>query len=227
MPMAFETREEILEKVLAMKKPDCPHCGEPMSIWEVPPITVGDGLGWGTPYLFICFNDSCPLYTQGWDHMKETYAHTASYRCMNYPGTAQFELIPVFSDMGAKGQIIDEAALAAETAQKESIKRGFSLLAEYYVSRDGPAALRLLLDPSEAMKVRIKAAEMLGDIGEIDAIDPLRGLKVGNQILETKLLEAVTKIHERTHTRECPFCAEIIKSRAKICKHCGRDVIGV
>lgn len=26
---------------------------------------------------------------------------------------------------------------------------------------------------------------------------------------------------------ECPFCAEIIKAKAKVCKHCGRDVMPV
>jgi len=158
--------------------------------------------------------------------MKENYAHTASYRCMNYPGTEQFELIPVFSSMGAKGQIVDEEARAIEEAQKEAIKRGFSILAECYVKKDGPAVMRILLDPTEAMRVRTKAVEMLGDIGEIDAIEPLRNLKVGNQILETKLQEAVDKIHARNFTRECPFCAEIIKKRAKICKHCGKEVAG-
>jgi hypothetical protein len=146
---------------------------------------------------------------------------------MNYPGTEQFELIPVFSSMGAKGQIIDEETRAIEEAQKEAIKRGFFILAECYVKKDGPAVLRILLDPNEAMRVRTKAAEMLGDIGEIDAIEPLRNLKVGNQILETKLQEAVGKIHARYFTRECPFCAEIIKKRAKICKHCGKETAGM
>ena len=225
--MTFETKEEVLERVLAMEKPRCPHCNEEMNIWEVPPLNFSDGLGWGSPYLFLCFNDSCSLYTQGWDHLKETYAHTASYRCMNYPGTEQFELMPVFSPMGATGQIIDEAAVAAQEALKESIKRGFSVLSECYVTKDGPSVLRILLDPTEPMRVRSKAAEMLGDIGEVDAIEPLRNLKVGNQILETKLQEAVKKIHERTFTRECPFCAEIIKSRAKICKHCGKKTAGL
>jgi hypothetical protein len=225
--MAFETKEEVLERVLAMEKPKCPHCGEEMNLWEVPPLNFSDGLGWGAPYLFLCFNDNCSLYTQGWAHLKENYAHTASYRCMNYPGTKQFELIPVFSPMGAKGQIIDEAAMAAQEALKESIKRGFSVLSECYVTKDGPSVLRILLDPTEPMRVRTKAAEMLGDIGELDAIDPLRNLKVGNQILETKLKDAVKKIHERTFTRECPFCAEIIKSRANKCKHCGEDVAGL
>ena len=225
--MAFETKEEVLERVLAMEKPMCPHCNEEMNIWEVPPLNFSDGLGWGSPYLFLCFNDNCTLYTQGWDHLKENYAHTASYRCMNYPGTEQFELMPVFSPMGATGQIIDEAAVAAQEALKESIKRGFSVLSECYVTKDGPSVLRILLDPTEPMRVRSKAAEMLGDIGEVDAIEPLRNLKVGNQILETKLQEAVKKIHERTFTRECPFCAEIIKSRAKVCKHCGKDIAGL
>lgn len=25
-------------------------------------------------------------------------------------------------------------------------------------------------------------------------------------------------------TRECPYCAEVIKTRAVVCKHCGRDL---
>ncbi|RLC31553.1 MAG: zinc ribbon domain-containing protein, partial [Deltaproteobacteria bacterium] len=33
-------------------------------------------------------------------------------------------------------------------------------------------------------------------------------------------------IHDRHFTRECPFCAEIIKKRAKLCKHCNQDVAG-
>ncbi|MCK5418660.1 MAG: zinc ribbon domain-containing protein, partial [Desulfobacterales bacterium] len=37
----------------------------------------------------------------------------------------------------------------------------------------------------------------------------------------------VSKIHQRYFTRECPFCAEIIKKRAKICKHCQKEVAGL
>ena len=224
--MSFETKEQVLEKVLSQERPRCPHCNEVMSIWEVPPISFSDGLGWGAPYLFICFNDQCPIYTQGWDHLAENYAHNASYRCMNYPGTKQYEVMPVFSPMGAKGQIIDNEAMAAEQALKESIKKGFSILATCYVEKDGPSVLRILLDPTEPMRVRIKAAEMIGDIGETEAIEPLRNLKIGNEQLQHQLQLSVSKIHERFFTRECPFCAEIIKKRASICKHCGKEVAG-
>jgi predicted RNA-binding Zn-ribbon protein involved in translation (DUF1610 family) len=42
--------------------------------------------------------------------------------------------------------------------------------------------------------------------------------------VQKKVDEAIVKIHERHFTRECPFCAEIIKRRAKVCRHCGKDV---
>jgi hypothetical protein len=59
--MAFETREKVLEKILEEKKPKCPHCGQEMNLWEVPPFNIGDGLGWGVPFLYLCFNDNCSM----------------------------------------------------------------------------------------------------------------------------------------------------------------------
>jgi len=225
--MAFETKEQVLERILTRPKPRCPYCNEEMNLWEVPPVNVGDGLGWGTPYLYICFNDNCSCYQQGWDHMKETYAHTASYRSINYPGTETFEIIPVFSSMGGRGQVVDEQVLAEQEALKEAIKKGFSILADCYVNKDGPQVMRMLLDPTEPVRVRVKAAEMIGDIGELEAIEPIRNVAFGNEILQKKVDGAISRIHERFFTRECPFCAEIIKKRAKICKHCGKEVSGL
>jgi len=225
--MAFETKEQVLEMILTREKPSCPHCGKVMNLWEVPPVTVGDGLGWGTPYLYICFNDQCSCYEQGWNHMKENYAQNASYRCMNYPGTETYEILPVFSSMGGRGQVIDDQVLAEQEALKEATKKGFSILADCYVRKDGPQVLTILLDVTEPMRVRVKAAEMIGDIGELEAIDPIRNVQFGNKILQEKIESAITKIHERFYTRECPFCAEIIKKRAKICKHCSKEVAGL
>lgn len=224
--MFIETKEQVLEKVLSQDKPQCPHCGSEMTIWEVPPFTFSDGLGWGTPYLFICFNDECSLYVQGWDNMEENYGHISSYRCMNYPGTKQFECIPVFSPMGGTGQIIDEEILAEQEILKENTKKGFSILAGAYVDKDHVTVVRLLLDAVQPQRVRLKAAEMIGDIGVPEAIEPIKSARFGNEIIQKTVDESVQKIHERYFTRECPFCAEIIKKRAKICKHCGQDVAG-
>lgn len=224
--MTFETKEQVLEKILTNEKPVCPHCGTEMNLWEVPPIPVGDGLGWGTPYLYICFNDDCPLYTDGWENMKENYGRNSSYRCMCYPGTDQLECIPVFSPFGATGQIIDEQVLAEKKMLKENTKKGFSILANCYVSKDWVEILKLLLDAAQPPQVRLKAAEMLGDIGELEVIESMNNSKFGNQMLQKEVDESVKKIHVRFFTRECPFCAEIIKQRAKVCKHCGKDVSG-
>ncbi len=225
--MAIETRQEYMERVMAMPKPRCPYCNEEMKLWEVPPITFSDGLGWGSPYLFLCFNDECPLYSQGWKDMEENYAQHASMRCFNYPGTEQFECMPVFSPMGGQGQIIDDEVLAQEEMLKEQTKKGFSILADCYVNKDNLTIIRLLSDACEPIRVRIKAAEMIGDIGELEAIEPLRFMKAANQKLQEAIDAAVVHIHERFFTRECPFCAEIIKKRAKICKNCGREVAGL
>jgi hypothetical protein len=222
----FETREQVLEKILEKPKPQCPHCNKEMSIWEVPPFNFSDGLGWGVPFLYLCFNDECPLYRQGWEHIEATYAHKASYRCMNYPGTEQFELMPVFSNMGGRAQIVDDQAVAEQEALKEAIKKGFNILAECYVRQDGPAVLQILTDSTEPSRVRLKAAEMIGDIGELEAVEPIRNLKFGHEPLQKEVDNAIAKIHARFFTRECPFCAEIIKKRAKICKHCGKEVAG-
>jgi ribosomal protein L37AE/L43A len=67
---------------------------------------------------------------------------------------------------------------------------------------------------------------MVGDIGELEAIEPIKIARFGNEIIQKQVDASVKKIHERHFTRECPFCAEIIKKRAKICKHCGQDVAG-
>lgn len=225
--MRIETKQEVLERVLELKKPTCPHCQQEMSLWEVPPVTFSDGLGWGEPYLFLCFNDECSLYTQGWHSLEENYAQRASMRCFNYPGTDQYECMPVFSPQGAKGQIIDDQALAEQESLEANIKKGFSILADCYVNKDGVTAMQLLSDPCEPVRVRIKAAEMVGDISSVEAIEPLRCMRAGNQMLQNAIEEAVVKIHERHFTRECPFCAEIIKKRAKICKHCDKDVAGL
>ena len=224
--MVIETRQEYLERVLEMDKPSCPHCNVEMSLWEVPPVSFSDGLGWGSPYLFLCFNDECPLYTQGWAELEENYAQRASMRCFNYPGTDQFECMPVFSSMGGKGQAIDDQALAEQETLNANIKKGFSILADAFVQKDSVTAMNLLTDSCEPVRVRIKAAEMMGDIGPVEAVEPLRCMRAGNQKLQEAIEAAVGTIHERHFTRECPFCAEIIKKRAKICKHCNQDVAG-
>lgn len=224
--MYIETLEEAYERIASLERPKCPHCNKEMSIWEVPAISVGDGLGWGEPFLFICFNDDCSLFNKGWDDLMENVGHKSSYRCMNYPGTDTYEVLPVFSSFGGSGQVVTDETVAKQKEFEEAIKSGFSILADCYVGKDLVQMLKMTMDSSEPMRVRLKAAEMLGDLAETEAIDPLQNTKFGNQKLQEAVTLAIQKIHERCFTRNCPFCAEIIKKQAQICKHCKMEVAG-
>ncbi|MGE4518473.1 MAG: zinc ribbon domain-containing protein [Desulfobacteraceae bacterium] len=219
------TRDEYLQKLLETDKPVCPHCGKKMDIWEVPPITFSDGLGWGEPFLFVCFNDNCPPFINGWDDMEENYGHKASFRCLNYPFTDNFELMPVFGVTGGEAQIVTEETINEQEKIQERIKTGFSTLADCFVNKDLIKIVSMSQDNTEPVRVRLKAIEMLGDCADItEVIEPLRNIKPPSIKVSEAIEVAVGKIHERCFTRECPFCAEIIKKRAKVCKHCGKEL---
>jgi hypothetical protein len=222
--MAFETKDELLEKYLKMDKPHCPHCDHPMTLWEVPSINFSDGLGWGTPYLFVCFNDDCSSYQQGWDQMSETMEAKASFRCYVEPGQKNFEYMPVFSPMGAQGGRLDDEVLIREEAKKELMKQTFSILTDYYLSKDWDEILKICLDPKIPAKARLKAAEMVGELGGVEATEHLVNHKFPTPVLQQGVANAIQQLHERHYTRECPYCAEIIKKRATVCKHCNKTL---
>ena len=222
--MAFETKEELLEKYLKLDKPRCPHCDVEMTLWEVPPFSFGDGLGWGTPYMFVCFNDECPSYKKGWDHLKETMEAPASYRCYVEPGQKNFEYMPVFSPVGATGGKLDDEVLIREEAKKELMKQTFSVLTDYYISKDWDEILKICLDAKIPSKARLKAAQMVGELGDADAVEHLINHKFPTPVLQEGVKKAIEQLHERHYTRECPYCAEIIKKRAKVCKHCNKEI---
>jgi membrane protein YdbS with pleckstrin-like domain len=53
--------------------------------------------------------------------------------------------------------------------------------------------------------------------GQVVALEELRGPRAG----DVRPPEPITGRVER----ECPYCAERILARARVCKHCGRDVV--
>lgn len=48
----------------------------------------------------------------------------------------------------------------------------------------------------------------------------------GNPAAAATVRSAELRAPERREERECPFCAERILIKAKVCKHCGRDIEG-
>ncbi len=86
------------------ERPTCPHCGKPMNKW-VPPDT--SSLSWGTPFIYICFNDDCPYFVKSWDWMRIHYNRSVAYRHAYNPATGKTLPIWFPSPSAGKDRIID------------------------------------------------------------------------------------------------------------------------
>ncbi|GBE01515.1 hypothetical protein BMS3Abin08_00946 [bacterium BMS3Abin08] len=89
--------------------PACSHCGHKMVKTVPPPYNVGDGLGWGVKYFRVCFNVECSFFVKGWEHMRENYGKTASYRSICLPDSGETDVVCVLSYDGLKGGIVEES----------------------------------------------------------------------------------------------------------------------
>jgi predicted RNA-binding Zn-ribbon protein involved in translation (DUF1610 family) len=213
-----------MEQVMEDKKTVCPHCGQKMNKWSTPTFNFADGLGWCTPFLYVCFNDECTFYVNSWKHMYEIYGQEMGYRHMLHPDSGESSSLPVGSKYAMKGDIIDEIREAEEKEELETRKKAFITLTDYFIAKDADSIMKILLNEEGFASVRLKAAEHLGELGELRTLQPMMNFKFANEVIQKQVDESVQKIHKKNFTMECPYCAEIIKIRAKICKHCGREL---
>jgi hypothetical protein len=81
----------------------CPHCGSRLKRWSVPA-----GASWEEDVFWVCVNDDCSYYQDGWKWMEEQYGQHASYRFMINPTTGAASMIPVWSDAATREMIVDD-----------------------------------------------------------------------------------------------------------------------
>ena len=84
------------------KKIVCPYCNQEMKKWRVP-----QGSTWHNNFLYVCLNDNCPYFVEGWDYMWETQKVHASYRCRFDPDSGKYAPLPVWSPEALKNNIIE------------------------------------------------------------------------------------------------------------------------
>ena len=82
---------------------ECPHCNASMRR-----ISLPDNTGWDGPFHFVCFNDECAYYKEGWDWMFEKYEVKASYRYRINPETGQASPIAVWSETALVNLIVED-----------------------------------------------------------------------------------------------------------------------
>jgi hypothetical protein len=82
--------------------PVCPHCNQNLQAFELP-----DNTGWQGEFQLACFNDECPYYVRGWQHMEGNYSVRASYRYRIDPATGEASPLAVWSADALKNRIMD------------------------------------------------------------------------------------------------------------------------
>jgi len=218
------TKEDVYEKVLFSERPVCAYCGEKMQIWQCGQSGCACGSGWGTPYLFVCANDECPPFLEGWKDMREQYGRTCSYRCLCYPESGKTEMMLVYSKTDIHAGIIDEKTIEADMARGTLEDPAVKKLINAFQLKDLTPLMATVFDEKTHYKVRIKALELIGELGSPEAIEPLRNAKFHDQRVAAKVPGALTRIHVIGSTKECPFCAEIIEAETWQCSQCGREL---
>jgi len=81
----------------------CPHCGSRLKKWLVPEEAT-----WNDEFFFVCFNDDCSYYKEGWTWMKQEYNQHASYRYTFNPTNGASMQIPVWSDIATREMIVED-----------------------------------------------------------------------------------------------------------------------
>ena len=84
------------------ESPICPYCNQRMKKWKVPVNST-----WPHDFFYVCFNDQCPYFVRGWEHLWEVQQTRASYRCRLDPDSGKCVPLPVWSVDALKEDVID------------------------------------------------------------------------------------------------------------------------
>jgi len=202
----------------------CPYCSGDLVLCHAPPVHVGDGLGWGSEYLFICLNDSCPLFIKGWDYITNQYGRVGSYRYMEIPNSKESYNMMVVTREAFTGSIVDIEEIKRQNEHYQRQQEALADLDACLERKQLTPVLTVLLDESGRIADRKRAVDLLVSLNDIDCVEPLRNHTFNDPYLAQEVHQAIGHILAHHFLKECPYCAELIKARAAVCKHCQRDL---
>ncbi len=86
----------------------CPHCKQPMKKWAATHNDFGDGMGFCADMMYVCFNDHCSMYVNGWNALFDNYGRVGSVRYFYNPEDGDTGVLPVAHKDALRGDIIDD-----------------------------------------------------------------------------------------------------------------------
>lgn len=202
----------------------CPDCEGKMSCCEVPPVHVGDGLGWGSEVLFICLNNDCPTFKGGWEKVDVNYGHKATFRNMQLPGSTELNVMMVASEFAFTGSIIDPVQMREQSVRYKKEKQALEQLKTCVQDNDITPVMTLILDEKATPSHRSQAIALLRELNDLSCIDAIRNHTFKKKEIEQEVNMVISQLLADNFKKECPFCAELIKAQAKKCMHCQADI---
>ncbi|MHC4398907.1 MAG: hypothetical protein ACYTG0_04425 [Planctomycetota bacterium] len=109
-PEEKESRGRFSPHEIATRKQDvkdtlrCPYCDGHLSKWRVPHSPF---IEWPSEFQYICFNDACVYFVEGWSTMA-SQAAIGSYRFMFDPPTDGCHPLPVLTPEALLDGIVPE-----------------------------------------------------------------------------------------------------------------------
>ena len=208
----------------ALEEHVCPNCNKRLSYCRTPPVHVGDGLGWGTDAFFLCLNDECPMFVNGWKYIEEQYGKSSSYRYMLLPGEKTGMPMMVGSRIAFTDSVFDPEDLKKTNTRYIQEQKSLEELKTCVADKNVAPLVNLITDEEANLEGRHKACDLLEEVNDLACIDPIRNHKFRHTEIGQLANLAIEKILKKQFKRECPYCSEIIKAQARICKECGKEL---
>lgn len=109
------------------RTPFCYHCGDEMEKLTSPSINLKNNLDWEGEFLWICVNDRCPVYVNGFYTPQTLSDEIHLFRSVVDPESGACALAPVSPFTSADvGALLDGLAVKPSSPMKDDQLLGFA-----------------------------------------------------------------------------------------------------
>ena len=128
------------------------------------------------------------------------------------------------SEVAALGSVVDIETIKQQNVHYQKQLEALAQLDDCVAQKRLEPALTVLLDDGVRIEDRKKAAGLLAELNDVSCIEPVRNHVFKDPHLEQEVNLVIGRLLANNFLKECPYCAELIKARAVVCKHCQREL---